>query len=101
MTKIRVSGNCARSRSIFSIPRPHDARTQATPRSIEAELADGDLIYRYRNPDGFAEQIDAKSGEQRGNFPQAFTHISVINHAVRLEEGMRQAGLASDAAASH
>jgi GH15 family glucan-1,4-alpha-glucosidase len=96
---------------------------------VEALGADGDLIYRYRAPDGmdgqeatflacafwrvgclaladkteeartvyerllsrgndlglFAEELDAATGEHRGNFPQGFTHMAVINHALRLE----------------
>lgn len=32
----------------------------------------------------FAEQIDWQTGEQLGNFPQAFTHIGLINAALRL-----------------
>ena len=37
----------------------------------------------------FAEEIDPDSGEQRGNFPQAFTHMAVINHAIRLQNALR------------
>lgn len=32
----------------------------------------------------FAEEIDPKTGEHLGNFPQAFSHIGVINVAVSL-----------------
>ncbi len=31
-----------------------------------------------------AEEIDPRSGEQLGNFPQAFTHIALINSVMRL-----------------
>ena len=34
----------------------------------------------------FAEQLEAATGEHLGNFPQAFTHMSIINHALRLEK---------------
>jgi GH15 family glucan-1,4-alpha-glucosidase len=37
----------------------------------------------------YAEQIDAKSGRHLGNFPQAFTHLALINavlHVIRAEE---------------
>ena len=38
----------------------------------------------------FAEKIDAASGEQRGNVPQAFAHMAVINHALRLQAALRR-----------
>ena len=32
----------------------------------------------------FAEQYDAVTGEALGNFPQAFTHVGLINSAINL-----------------
>ena len=114
--------------ALFDALPVDDGRLARTLDAIQAELGDGDLIYRYRTEDGmegeegtftacafwfasclalvgrvdeaharlgrllsrsndmglFAEEIDAATFEQRGNFPQGFTHMAVINHSVRL-----------------
>jgi GH15 family glucan-1,4-alpha-glucosidase len=50
----------------------------------EATAAFDRLLARGNDLGLFAEEIDAATGEQRGNLPQAFTHMAIINHAVRL-----------------
>jgi GH15 family glucan-1,4-alpha-glucosidase len=105
-------------------------RVHGTVRAIARELtsADGELVYRYKHPDGlegeegafsictfwlaqaltmigereraervfrrmlrhanhvglYSEEIDPATGEFLGNFPQAFTHIALINCAAAL-----------------
>lgn len=51
------------------------------------------LLTRGNDVGLYAEQIDAATGEQRGNYPQAFTHMAIINHAVRLDACIAKFGL--------
>jgi pentatricopeptide repeat protein len=63
---------------------------EALARSGRVE--EGRLVFEkmltYANHVGlFAEEIGL-SGEQLGNFPQAFTHLSLIDAAITLDEAL-------------
>jgi GH15 family glucan-1,4-alpha-glucosidase len=46
-----------------------------------------DQLVGYANDLGLlAEEIDTKNGEQLGNFPQAFSHIGLINAAWEIDQ---------------
>jgi GH15 family glucan-1,4-alpha-glucosidase len=50
-----------------------------------------DILLSYSNHLRlFSEEIDPKSGEMLGNFPQAFTHMGLITAAVQLTEAIEQ-----------
>jgi len=54
---------------------------------IDAATTRFEQLIRYANDVGlFAEEIDATTGASLGNFPQAFTHIGLINAALAIQE---------------
>lgn len=48
-------------------------------------------IIDYASPTGLlAEEIDEETGEQLGNYPQAYSHIGLINSALYIEKAGRK-----------
>ena len=66
-------------------------------RTAEAKAAFERLIARGNDLGLFAEEIDPATGAQRGNTPQGFSHMALINAALRLEDTIARYGLADAA----
>jgi GH15 family glucan-1,4-alpha-glucosidase len=50
-------------------------------------------VLRFANDVGLlAEEIDSATGEQIGNFPQAFSHIGLVNAAWAIQEAEQDLG---------
>ena len=61
-----------------------DFLTRAGKFGEAREIFETTLSYA-NDVDLFAEEIDVKTGDALGNFPQAFTHLGVINAALALD----------------
>jgi len=59
----------------------------------EAEGLLNQLTKRSNHLGLYSEEIDPKTGEALGNFPQAYTHMGLITASVHLEEARRKSGL--------
>jgi GH15 family glucan-1,4-alpha-glucosidase len=57
-------------------------------------------LLSYASPLGlYAEEIDPRSGRHLGNFPQAFTHLALINavmHVIRADQGLETGAFGFD-----
>ena len=67
-----------------------DALTRAGRLSDEARLIFEKML-TYANHLGLYSEEIALTGEQIGNFPQAFTHLALIDAAITLDSALRSA----------
>ena len=59
---------------------------------VAAAARDFEHLLGFANDVGlFAEEIDGTTGAAIGNFPQAFTHVGLINAAVSIEKARKEA----------
>ncbi len=68
------------------------AHAQALAGQIDTARATFELAARYANDVGLlSEEVDPRNGELLGNFPQAFSHIGLVNAAWAISEAERRA----------
>jgi GH15 family glucan-1,4-alpha-glucosidase len=67
--------------------------------SLEDALRAFESLLAFANDVGlYGEEIDARSGEALGNFPQAFTHVGLINAALTLSKQLARPTQSSSSA---
>ena len=68
------------------------AQAQALAGELDKAKATFETAVSFCNDVGLlAEEIDPKTGELLGNFPQAFSHIGLVNAAYAISEAKRRA----------
>jgi GH15 family glucan-1,4-alpha-glucosidase len=81
------SGGLPGREGAFGICSFWDVECSALQGDVEAAAAAFEHVLSYANDVGlFAEEIDPDSGAALGNFPQAFTHVGLINAALTLAQ---------------
>ena len=75
------------------------AQAQALAGDVEAATATFERAVAAINDVGLlAEEVDPRSGEMIGNFPQAFSHIGLINAAWAITQAQQRGGRTQPAA---
>ncbi|NTV74566.1 MAG: hypothetical protein HGA66_10205 [Holophaga sp.] len=87
MLRYRNPDDLGAPTSAFSICSFWWAEALALAGRLEEAVAVFERVCAFANPVGlFSEDIDPATGRLLGNFPQAYTHVGLINAAVTLSE---------------
>jgi alpha,alpha-trehalase len=85
--RYRTDDGLADEEASFGICTYWLAHAQALAGDVDAATRTFEAVTSFANDVGLlAEEIDGRSGLQVGNFPQAFTHIGLINAAHAITE---------------
>jgi GH15 family glucan-1,4-alpha-glucosidase len=87
MLRYRNPDDLGAPTSAFTICSFWWAEALALAGRLEEAVAVFDRVCAFANPVGlFSEDIDPATGRLLGNFPQAYTHVGLINAAVTISE---------------
>lgn len=69
--------------------------------AMQGRLTEARILFErllsYAGPTGlFSEEIDSQSGIALGNYPQAFTHLALINSALNLQNAEKRLATSGD-----
>jgi GH15 family glucan-1,4-alpha-glucosidase len=85
MLRYRNADDLGETTSAFTICSFWWAEALALAGRLDEAIAIFDRMASHANPLGlFSEDIDPQSGELLGNFPQAYTHVGLINAAATI-----------------
>lgn len=87
MLRYRNLDDFGETTSAFSICSFWWAEALAMSGELDAAMAVFQRMLSYANPVGlFSEDVDPRTGTLMGNFPQAYTHVGLINAAITIGE---------------
>ena len=87
MLRYRHTDDFGETTSAFSVCSFWWVEALAMMGELENAVALFNRLLTYANPLGlFSEDIDPKTGQLLGNFPQAYTHVGLIHAAITIGE---------------